>query len=129
MAKFCLIFFVITITTFLTINSVLCDSEEDKSHHFTMGFMQTGDRLLYRGIIIKKAKILRIGTKDVKFPEIAGIPLGPTISFIKVTDQYQNGEGGYVSIYEGGVGQKTVTMHLKSQRGHGFNFIIEIYGH
>ncbi|XP_044737242.1 probable salivary secreted peptide [Chrysoperla carnea] len=126
----CLIFFIITITTFLAINSVHCDSyEEEKSHHFLMGFMKGGDRLLYKGIFVKKAKWFRKRTQDIKFPEIAGIAFGPTITFIKVTDQYQNGEGGYASIYEGGVGEKSVTMHLKSQRGHGFNFMIEIYGH
>lgn len=49
------------------------------------------------------------------------------ISAIQAIDQYTNGNGGYAMLQQGGVGQNSTTIHLKSQRGHGFNFIVEIY--
>lgn len=65
---------------------------------------------------------LQIVTKDVLYSGAA------RITYIKCTDQYVNDNGGYATLLGGGVGYNDVKIHLKSQRGHGFNFIVQIYG-
>lgn len=50
------------------------------------------------------------------------------ITFIKGTDQYVNGNGGYATLVSGGPNYNEVVLNLKSQRNHGYNFIIEMWG-
>ena len=71
--------------------------------------------------------MMQIVTRDVKYPAKGQMGVR-NITAIYCYDQYQNGNGGYASLYAGGPGYNHTTIHLKSQRGHGFNFIIEIYG-
>lgn len=52
-----------------------------------------------------------------------------TINYISIEDQYINGNGGYGTITDGGIGSHYVTLHFKSKRNHGFNFIVEIFAH
>lgn len=66
--------------------------------------------------------LVQIVKKDVY------VDFNETITFIDIKDQYQDGNGGYASLLNGGPGNKDVTMHFKSQRNHGFNFIVEIFG-
>lgn len=99
-----------------------------QSHHWSQGVRPLpGDRLLYREIVRKSSSTLQIVTKDITWPKKGEIS-NSIINYINATDQYQNGNGGYVSLYNGGVGTRSVTLHFKSQRGHGFNFILDIYG-
>uniref|UniRef100_A0A1B0DA18 Uncharacterized protein n=1 Tax=Phlebotomus papatasi TaxID=29031 RepID=A0A1B0DA18_PHLPP len=56
-------------------------------------------------------------------------PRNRTITCIRALDQYVNGKGGYATLRAGGVGFNHTTIRFKSQRGHGFDFILEIYGH
>lgn len=51
-----------------------------------------------------------------------------TINYIHVLDQMPNGKGGYATLLRGGVGFNNTGLHLKSQRGEGLNFMIDIYG-
>ncbi|KXJ72915.1 hypothetical protein RP20_CCG016987 [Aedes albopictus] len=67
-----------------------------------------------------------VKTLDLVYP-LKG-QLGRNISAINITDQYINGKGGYASLLAGGIGYNHTTIHLKSQRGNGFSFIVEIYG-
>lgn len=39
-----------------------------------------------------------------------------------------NGNGGYATILNGGVGYTEVTMLFKSQKNHRFEFAVNIYG-
>nr|AYV99528.1 venom polypeptide [Dolopus genitalis] len=98
-----------------------------QSHNSLWGSIGPGDNLLDRQIIKKSYKFLRIVTQDYTFPP-PGAVLGRMITGIRVTDQYTNGKGGYASLYAGGPGNPSVTIHFKSQRNHGFNFIVEIFG-
>ncbi|OXU19029.1 hypothetical protein TSAR_008851, partial [Trichomalopsis sarcophagae] len=49
------------------------------------------------------------------------------ITLIKALDQKTNGNGAYVSLINGGPGQTFVTLEFKSQKGHGINFVVELY--
>lgn len=50
-----------------------------------------------------------------------------TISYIRVTDQYLNGSGGYTYLTSGGINYNSTTLEFKSQRGRGLRFIVEIF--
>jgi hypothetical protein len=50
------------------------------------------------------------------------------INCIEVTDQKENGTGGYTRIVSGGVGHNNVTIHFESQFTRGFSFVMKIYG-
>lgn len=115
------------LSVFLLLAAIACLAY-GQSHHWSQGTRpQPGDRLLYREIVKKSSSTLQIVTKDVTWPK-KGVINNSIINYINATDQYINGNGGYVSLYSGGVGTRAVTLHFKSQRGHGFNFILDIYG-
>ncbi|XP_001850045.2 probable salivary secreted peptide [Culex quinquefasciatus] len=97
-----------------------------QSHHYQWGFRGPYDVLLNRTIAIKSSSMLQVKTMDLYYP-LKG-QLGRNITFMNVTDQYINGKGGYASLLAGGVGFNNTKIHLKSQRGNGFSFIVEIYG-
>lgn len=119
-----------------------------QSHNVTWGAVGKHDTLLDREIVVKKSKLLQIVTEDFTYPRkvrifrnkiwlehmsvlsftLQGYNNNYNITAIRCTDQYTNGKGGYAALLKGGPGFKEVTIHLKSQRNHGFNFIIEIYG-
>ncbi|CAD7086114.1 unnamed protein product [Hermetia illucens] len=98
-----------------------------QSHNVEWGHPSAFDRLLTRDIVNRKYKFWRIIHEDYQFPAI-GKTNYLNITGIRVTDQYMDGTGGYASLVQGGLGHRNVTIHLKSQRNHGFNFIIEIFG-
>uniref|UniRef100_A0A1Q3FR73 Putative transcription activator mbf2 n=1 Tax=Culex tarsalis TaxID=7177 RepID=A0A1Q3FR73_CULTA len=97
-----------------------------QSHNYQWGFRGPYDVLLNRTIAIKSSSILQVKTMDLTYP-LKG-QLGRNITFINVTDQYTKDKGGYASLLAGGVGFNHTKIHLKSQRGNGFSFIVEIYG-
>lgn len=49
------------------------------------------------------------------------------ITAIRAFDQKLNGNGAYATIKSGGINATSTVVHFKSQRGHGINFILEIY--
>lgn len=104
-------------------------ADDNKSHDWHLGTMRPGDYLLWKGVVKEGSKFLQKITKDVEFPKIAGRPESQTISYIAAYDQHQDGDGGYVSLLEGGDNEKRVKLHFKSKRGHGIDFRVEIYGH
>ncbi|XP_053679509.1 probable salivary secreted peptide [Anopheles nili] len=97
-----------------------------QSHNYFWGARDPRDVLLNRTIAVRSGTILQVKSIDLVYP-LKG-QQGRNISAISVTDQYINGNGGYASLYAGGIGFNYTTVHLKSQRGHGYNFIVEIYG-
>lgn len=120
-----------------------------QSNNYFWGYKGPYDVLLNRTFAIKSSTILQVKTMDLIYPLKVGSPnmhlsilinskwthsvalqgqQGRNISAINITDQYINGKGGYASLLAGGIGYNNVTIHLKSQRGNGFNFIVEIYG-
>ncbi|XP_044738065.1 probable salivary secreted peptide, partial [Chrysoperla carnea] len=109
----------------IVVLAIIACTVSGQSHHWSQGQKQIGDRLLTRQIVQKSAATFggKV-TKDIRYP-----PKGDgneIINFINATDQYVNGEGGFVTLLEGGVGTKAVKLHFKSQKGHGFNFILDI---
>uniref|UniRef100_T1E3A3 Putative 15-17 kDa insect family protein n=1 Tax=Psorophora albipes TaxID=869069 RepID=T1E3A3_9DIPT len=97
-----------------------------QSHNYQWGYKGPYDVLLNRTIAIKSSSLLQVRTMDLIYP-VKG-QLGRNITAINITDQYINGKGGYASLLDGGIGYNRTKIHLKSQRGNGFNFIVEIYG-
>ncbi|CAD7086117.1 unnamed protein product [Hermetia illucens] len=93
----------------------------------TWGYIGPYDSILDRAIVVKKSKWLQVVTQDYDYPK-KGVYNYRNITGIRVTDQYTNGTGGYATLLRGGPGFRNVTIHLKSQRSHGFNFIIDVYG-
>lgn len=49
------------------------------------------------------------------------------ITAIRAYDQHTNGNGANVTITAGGINNTTVTLRLRSQRGHRILFQVEIY--
>ncbi|XP_062540282.1 probable salivary secreted peptide [Armigeres subalbatus] len=97
-----------------------------QSHNYFWGYKGPYDVLLNRTFAIKSSSILQVKTMDLVYP-LKG-QVGRNISAINITDQYTNGKGGYVNLLAGGIGYNHTKIHLKSQRGNGFSFIVEIYG-
>ncbi|CAH1407044.1 unnamed protein product [Nezara viridula] len=99
-----------------------------KSHHYFFGTRSSYDRLLYHDLINLKSKWMRVTSIDKTYPQQGQPSLG-RISYIEVLDQRSDGTGGCVYIRNGGIGQSSVTLHIKSQRNHGMNFVVNVYGH
>ncbi|KAI5644687.1 transcription activator MBF2 domain-containing protein [Phthorimaea operculella] len=112
--------------TLLTFFCILA-AASSQSHNFYIGTASYGDVVLYKSVEVKYAFPFFVRTTDVKFPE-PGKSSYAIITAIYVHDNYNDGSGGYATIRAGGVGQRFVNVHLKSQRGGGFNFTVTIYG-
>ncbi|XP_046604699.1 probable salivary secreted peptide [Neodiprion virginianus] len=94
------------------------------SHHLIVGTRLFADRLLSQQVVRKSSSWLQIVTKEVTFHTLNR----ENITQVKALDQKTNGNGAYASITYGGPGNRNVTLRFKSQRGHGINFVVEIYG-
>lgn len=113
----------------VTILSFLCvlALSAGQSHDLIMGQATYGDIVIYKVNEYKYGWPLIVRTSTIEFPE----PGQQNFAYIKaiyVKDNFIDGNGGYPTILTGGVGQRFVTIKLKSQRHHGFNFTITIYG-
>lgn len=96
-------------------------------HNYYWGQPGPYDVLLYRGIHRQGSSFLRTVSENVTFPARNTTNV-KVITSIRVFDQVSNGDGGYVSLYGGGVNYNHSVIHLKSQRNKGYNFIVEIHG-
>ncbi|KAM7345001.1 putative salivary secreted peptide [Cochliomyia hominivorax] len=104
-------------------------SENSESHNYVWGARSQRDVHLSRQIVMDKAKTMRIISGDYEYrPKPSDLHYGKTITQIQITDQYNNGNGGYATLKDGGPSTNYAVIHLKSQRNHGYNFIIDIYG-
>uniref|UniRef100_A0A1A9X4F4 Salivary secreted peptide n=1 Tax=Glossina brevipalpis TaxID=37001 RepID=A0A1A9X4F4_9MUSC len=133
--------FSLKFTTFLIVSVIIdtvapasCISrsgsdEEVLCHNITWGARSPRDVHLSRHVIAEKAKTMRVITKDFSYqPKPGELAYERTITQIVVTDNYTNGNGGYAVLKDGGPSTYFALIHLKSQRGHGFNFTIDFYG-
>lgn len=119
------------------------------AENYTWGMRQHNDRLLNRTFSKASSKMFRVVTLDVHFPNktvsvvnclqvmrfvinYLSIFQAPaqrnTINQIVVTDQMPKKKGGYAALTRGGIGFNHTSLHLKSQRGEGLDFIVDIYG-
>lgn len=97
------------------------------STNVTWGNVGPYDLLLHYDIVKKSSSLFQVVTLDVTYPNAYQYN-NRTITAIRVTDQVPGEKGGYAQLYSGGVGFNHVTVHFKSQRGKGFNFILEVFG-
>ncbi|XP_043483907.1 probable salivary secreted peptide [Leptopilina heterotoma] len=95
----------------------------NKSHNFIVGSRLTGDRLVLRQNIQKNSSWMRIVTLEKTF----NTTQYQRITQVAAYDQKSNGNGAYASLLNGGPGSDRATLRFKSQRGHGINFIVELY--
>jgi hypothetical protein len=95
---------------------------EDR-HNFSDCQSKPGDRLLTEKSIIRPYKFLSYTSSDMTYSNPDA-----QINCIEVTDQREDGTGGYTSILSGGVGHHNVTLHFVSQFSRGFSFMVKIYG-
>lgn len=100
----------------------------NSSHHLALGQVFPGDKQLFRQIVKEPSSLFRVVTRDIHYPG-NGTTGYYIISAIRALDQNIKGEGGYAFLTRGGIGYKNASLHLKSQRSRGFNFIVEIWGH
>lgn len=99
----------------------------NKSHNFYFGTKSLQDKLLYRTVEMKDRSFLRKLSYDLLVPP-KGHTLTEEITYIEVLDQYTDEIGGCAYLNGGGVGNKYVNLHLKSQRNQGIHFLINVYG-
>nr|BAN20371.1 unkown protein [Riptortus pedestris] len=100
----------------------------NKTHNFSFGRKSFYDKLYYTVQEVKTRSFLRKLSYDITVPP-KGTPLKGVISYIEIYDQYTDGNGACAYLNGGGVGNTNVTLHIKSQRNQGVNFIINVYGH
>ncbi|XP_055697703.1 probable salivary secreted peptide [Phlebotomus papatasi] len=101
-----------------------------QSHNMQWGNTTHYDQLLHRAFVKKSSSFMQTKTTEYSWPNATNSqPRNRTITCIRALDQYVNGKGGYATLRAGGVGFNHTTIRFKSQRGHGFDFILEIYGH
>lgn len=93
----------------------------------THGKVTAGDLLLHEGTYTRRPIWLTIRSSDVAFPQYYESHKY-IIHGIKVTDNMKSGDEGFAEVDYGGYGYSYANVHLRSQRGKGFNFTIEIYG-
>ncbi|CAG9578641.1 unnamed protein product [Danaus chrysippus] len=113
----------------LTLLSLLCliAAGYCQSHDLAVGQATYGDVIIYRVNEYKYGFPLVVRTSILEYPE-PGQHNFAYIRAIYIKDHYNDGNGGYPTISAGGVGQRFVKIKLKSQRSHGFNFTVTIYG-
>ena len=98
-------------------------SAASKTHNLIIGSRQYGDSLLYAENISKPSSLLRI----VEVKKTFNVK-NHVITQVAALDMKTNGNGAIASRLGGGIGYDNITLKFKSQRGHGINFRVEIYG-
>lgn len=96
---------------------------DNKSHHLIVGYRMPGDRLVLRQNVVKNSSWMKIVTEE----KTLNVSSWERITQLRALDQKTNGNGAYASILRGGPAHSNVTIRFKSQRGHGINFIVELY--
>ena len=120
-----------------------------QSHNYEWGSRTRNDTLILNKFVTKDGSWMQKVTVDIHYPNqtvslflllsfLKYLPIlflqnvypppNKTINYIRVLDQLTDGSGGTAELKYGGVGYKTVGIHLKSQRSKGIKSIVEIYG-
>ena len=96
----------------------------NKSHNLIIGSRQPNDRLVYQENIVKPSKWLQV----IEVTKSFGIGPAFAITQVRAMDQKTNGNGAIATRVAGGPGYSNITLKFKSQRGHGINFVVQVYG-
>ncbi|XP_035895566.1 probable salivary secreted peptide [Anopheles stephensi] len=115
-------------TVFVVLVAVLgsCYLVTAQTHNYFFGARVPYDSLVNQTTVIQSSSFLRVKSLNVDYP-MKG-QRGRNITAIYVYDRLGGGRGGYASITKGGIGQNFTRINLKTQRGNGMNFQVEIYG-
>uniref|UniRef100_A0A182QN75 Salivary secreted peptide n=1 Tax=Anopheles farauti TaxID=69004 RepID=A0A182QN75_9DIPT len=97
-----------------------------QSHNYFFGARVPYDSLVNQTTVIQTGSFLRVRSVNVDYP-LKG-QRGRNITAIYVYDRLGNGRGGFATITSGGIGKNFTRINLKSQRGNGLNFQVEVYG-
>ncbi|XP_075168513.1 putative salivary secreted peptide [Haematobia irritans] len=104
-------------------------STNSLSHHVSFGAESPREVHLGRFTAMEKFKPMQIVEgKFIYSVKPNDLHYDRTITRIVVTDQYDNGNGGYATLKDGGPSTNYAVIKFKSQRNHGYNFIIDLYG-
>jgi len=114
----------IKISVLLLFYLLVSKIEGEERHNFVDCKSKSGDRLLTENLIIRTYKFLGCTCSDMSYSNPDA-----QIKCIVVTDQKENGTGGYTSIVSGGFGHNNLTLHFESHLLRGFPFVVKIYGH
>ncbi|XP_043252841.1 probable salivary secreted peptide [Colletes gigas] len=95
----------------------------NKSHNLVIGYRMPGDRLVLRQSVVKNSSWMQIVT-DQKSVSVSKFY---RISMINARDMKTDGNGAFATLVSGGLGFNNATLRFKSQRGHGINFVLEVY--
>ncbi|XP_014237974.1 probable salivary secreted peptide [Trichogramma pretiosum] len=98
-------------------------AKANQSHNLIMGVRQPGDRLIYQESVVKPSKFLQVIQVEKSF----NVSNGYYLTQIRAMDQKTNGNGAFATRVRGGPGYNNVTLSFKSQRGHGINFLVQLY--
>ncbi|XP_015591250.1 probable salivary secreted peptide [Cephus cinctus] len=105
-------------------NNIDIDTANSRqSNHLILGSRIPGDRLAVQQSVVKSSSWMQVTTREQTF-STSGYGL---ITQIQALDQKTNGNGARAIVTAGGPGQNYVTLRFKSQRGHGINFLVQIY--
>lgn len=85
-------------------------------------------RELHREELQKNAFIFIKKEDDIVFPPGGASSNWFTLTYVNVTNLMPSGKEGRVTLTDGGVGHRNVTLHLESQRGEGYHFLVVIRG-
>ncbi|XP_018311940.1 probable salivary secreted peptide [Mycetomoellerius zeteki] len=120
----------VLVAALLTITTVPCANgavtsyaNNNKSNHLIVGYRMPGDKLVLKENIIKNSSWMKIQIIEKTF----NVSRYERITLIEALDQKTNGNGAQASILNGGPGHSNVTLRWKSLRGHGINFIFNVY--
>ncbi|CAK9819026.1 Probable salivary secreted peptide [Anthophora plagiata] len=98
-------------------------NSSNASHNLIIGYRLPGDRLVLSQNVVKPSAWMRVVVEEKTF----NVSKWERITMVRALDQKTNGNGAYASILNGGPGSNNVTIRFKSQRGHGINFVVELY--
>ncbi|XP_043253334.1 probable salivary secreted peptide [Colletes gigas] len=99
------------------------NNSTNKSHNLSIGYRMPGDKLVLRQNVVKTSSWMQIVTEQKTFNTSQFY----RITLVNALDQKTNGNGAYASLTSGGPGYNSATLRFKSQRGHGINFVVEVY--
>ncbi|XP_033334144.2 putative salivary secreted peptide [Megalopta genalis] len=98
-------------------------ASNNKSYNLSIGYRQPGDKLMLRENVVVSSSWMQVKTVTKKF----NVSQWYRITLVEAIDQKTNGNGARPSLIAGGPGYSNVTLKFTSQRGHGINFVVNVY--
>uniref|UniRef100_A0A1B6LS09 H-type lectin domain-containing protein n=1 Tax=Graphocephala atropunctata TaxID=36148 RepID=A0A1B6LS09_9HEMI len=127
--------YIIYLVVLLSISRSMCGNdkydEKNGRHYISMGHHSMKHKLLFHDNPVIEGTWVpypKVKSYNVCYPP-AGSPLGAvSIVAFNVTNKMPKGKEGYAYVKSGGVGANQLCLHLKTRRGGGYNFVIDVWG-